>query len=84
MFIKISLTNDINLIIGCVYFPPTSDIDMYAKHCDILESLALRFTDSYFLITGDFNLNSFDWKVDPIVQNHLAGNIIYNCYVKTS
>lgn len=42
LFLKLSLPHDIRLIIGCVYIPPTTTIEMYAKHCDLLESIALQ------------------------------------------
>jgi hypothetical protein len=55
------LSKNISPIIGCIYIPLSLSIDSYSEYCDQIESIALKFVDSYFFIAGDFNLNTFDW-----------------------
>lgn len=40
LFLKLSLSNNISLIVICrVYFiPPSATIHSYSKHCDLIES----------------------------------------------
>lgn len=54
---------------------------MYSNHCDTIKSIFYDFPDHYYIITGDFNLNSFDWSVDPNIQQHTSGNMLFNCYI---
>lgn len=81
LFLKLILSNNISLIIGCVYISLSVSIDSYSGHCDLIESIALKFVDSHFLIAGDFNLNTFDWFKDTLSQNHLTGSTISNYYL---
>jgi len=34
--------NNINILLGCIYFPPNSKIELYNKHCDIIEKFLLK------------------------------------------
>lgn len=56
-------------------------IDIYSKHCEVIESLYHKYPDYNYIITGDFNLNQFDWSIDPNSQNHNTGTLIFNCYL---
>ena len=57
------------LILGCVYFPPTSDSLMYQKHCEDIELLFTKYPEAKFILTGDYNLPNLEWKgtEDPII-----------------
>jgi len=64
IFLKLTISN-IKIILGCIYLPPNATVEMYSNHCDVIVSLFYNFSDHYFIITGDLNLNNFDWSVDP-------------------
>lgn len=64
------------MILGCVYIPPGTSSDVYANHCNTVESIYFKSPEYNFVITGDFNLNTFDWSVDPNSQNHRSVNIL--------
>jgi len=46
-----------------------------------MESLFYNFPHHYFIKTGDFNLNTFDWSIYPNIQHHNLGSILFNCYI---
>lgn len=54
---------------------------MYSKHCDVIESIFFNNPDYHFIITGDFNLNSFDWSIEPSLQGNVPGNVLFNSFV---
>jgi hypothetical protein len=80
IFLKITF-NNIKKILGCVYIPLGTSSDVYSNHCNTVESIFFNFPEYNFVITGDFNLNTFDWSVDPNSQNHRSSNILYNTYI---
>jgi glutathione peroxidase-family protein len=51
---------------------------MYTKHCEVIEYIYHNYPDNNFIITGDFNLNQFDWSINPIIQDHISGSIKVN------
>jgi len=43
-------------VLACVYIPPNSHLDIYRKHCEIVENLVINFSiDIIILVLGDFN-----------------------------
>lgn len=36
------------------------------------------YSEYNYVITGDFNLNQFDWSIDPITKDHNTGSRIFN------
>jgi hypothetical protein len=46
----------------------------------IIESIFFNNPD-YHCITGDFNLNSFEWSIEPSFQGNIPGNILFNSFV---
>lgn len=44
---ELNLPNDSKFIFGCIYITPTATIKMYAKHCDLLKSIALQHIVSW-------------------------------------
>lgn len=77
LFIKINLNSDY-LIVGAVYIPLYSDINVYNEHVNIIDNLMCNFSNDKFLLVDDFNLTKVKWnKVnDKIVPNLLS----YNSY----
>jgi len=80
VFLKLTY-NNVKIIMGCIYIPPDFSVDMYTKHCEVIKSMYHNYPDYNFIITGDFNLNQFDWYIDLIVQDHISGSLIFNCYI---
>lgn len=72
LLLKITF-NNIKIILGCVYIIPDVSFNMYSNHCDAIGSIYFKFPGYNFIIAGDFNLNTFDWSVDPNTQNHRYG-----------
>lgn len=80
IFLKITV-NKIKKVLGCVYIPPDTTTEMYSEHCNVIESIFFNNPDNCFVITGDFNLNRFDWSIDPSIQSNASGNILFNSYI---
>ena len=49
------------LVVGCVYFPPETNVEFYRSFCHTCESLRNRFENHKFIICGDFNLPHIEW-----------------------
>lgn len=62
-------------------YSPDSSCDVYSKYCEVIESIYLMYPEYNYVITGDFNLNQFDWYIDPITQDHNTGSLIFNSYL---
>jgi hypothetical protein len=69
VFLKLIL-NNVKIILGCIYIPLDSSCDVYSKHCVVIESINLMYPEHNYVITDDFNLNQFDWTIEPNNQNH--------------
>lgn len=54
------------LIVGCVYIPPDSGIDVYTKHCESVEKIRFKYPDANVLLTGDYNLPHAEWNFDAM------------------
>lgn len=65
VFVLIKIGNE-SLILGCVYIPPASSIEVYQSHCDSLEFLMEHYPDLKVAILGDFNLPEAVWSRDEI------------------
>lgn len=57
LFVSISI-GKIKLILGAVYIPPSSNLDLFDNHIQSVEYLQTKYTDHEFIIAGDFNLPS--------------------------
>jgi hypothetical protein len=55
------------LIVGCVYIPPHSGIDVYTKHSESVEKIRFKYPDANILLTGDYNLPHAEWNSDMMV-----------------
>lgn len=73
-----------SLIIGAVYLPPDSDINVYNLHTDSLNGLLNNNINSKFLILGDYYLLNISWQYvnDTITPpplaliSHLESNVL--------
>ncbi|KAF0694325.1 Reverse transcriptase domain-containing protein, partial [Aphis craccivora] len=61
LFIQISEKSS-SLVIGAVYIPPASDINVYDIHFNAIDVLLNNNYHSKFLIFGDYNLPNISWK----------------------
>ena len=59
---------DINIMLGVVYRPPSSPIDINQKLCDLLRLSEDVSRDSQILVCGDFNFGNILWE-ENLVQN---------------
>ena len=66
----------VNLVVGCVYFPPASQLEAYQRFCDTAERLRNKYDESNFILMGDFNLPNVNWlaEEDVMVPQHIGGN----------
>jgi len=79
-----------HLVIGAVYIPPSSDINIYNAHCNAVESIFLMSPNSDILIIGDYNLPNMRWfnETDGSLQyvstgvcrNILQAESVYTCF----
>ena len=54
------------LIVGSVYFPPRSDLNMYNSHVNVIDTLMVNNHNDKFLVLGDYNLTNVNW----VINNH--------------
>jgi hypothetical protein len=57
MFIELEQTTDKNIIFGCVYRPPSSDVTLFNSELDCLLDKAVVKQNQLIFIAGDFNLD---------------------------
>lgn len=72
--------NGIKLLLACVYIPPNSHLDLYKKHCEIVENFYINFSIDQILIIGDFNLNKFS-SSDYSFFTNTSSHFIVNSYI---
>ena len=52
------IINDVNCLVGCIYRPPISDIQLFLeKLTELLEVTRTNYPRHILIISGDFNLN---------------------------
>ncbi|XP_060861783.1 uncharacterized protein LOC132938784 [Metopolophium dirhodum] len=74
LFVKIHI-NHISLIVGSVYFPPRSDLNLYNSHVNVIDNLMSKYYNDRFLVLGDYNLTNVNWvsnnrKIIPRLSNN--------------
>ena len=84
VFVSVKLDKD-NVILGCLYIPPQSPVEVYHRHCDSVECILEKYPNSKLVIVGDFNLPDAVWGRDELgltVQCPETSNacIVANCY----
>lgn len=84
IFIRIKVSNKL-FILGCVYFPPMSSQELYAEHCNVVESIIDDHPGCCLVIVGDYNLPECVWGNDEFglsVQCPVSSpaTTLTNCY----
>ncbi|XP_025419025.1 uncharacterized protein LOC112689501 [Sipha flava] len=84
LFIKLSM-GSFTLLIGSVYIPPNSSVDIYNDHTDTVSNLLNLSHYSNVILLGDYNLPGIHWsllnnKIVPNVSqfNNLIANNLAN------
>jgi len=62
-FISINIGHK-HIIVGAVYIPPLSDVDVYTAHCNSIENILSVSPNADILIIGDYNLPNIHWFND--------------------
>lgn len=63
----IHITNpSINIIVGAVYIPPNSSLQLYESHANIVDAIFSKYTSSKFILCGDYNIPGVDWSSDEL------------------
>lgn len=57
-FVLIKLNNLKKLIISYVYFPPSTDSNLYIEYINVIEIIISNYPDTDLLLFGDFNLSA--------------------------
>lgn len=57
LFVSVSIGKT-KLILGAVYIPPSSNLDLFDNHIQSIEFLQTKYKNHEFIIVGDFNLPS--------------------------
>jgi hypothetical protein len=62
LFLSFNTANNNVLIVGVVYIPPRSSIEVYQSHCDTVENVMHRYPNcNQFILFGDYNIPSASW-----------------------
>ena len=82
LWVSLRFKND-TVILGTVYFPPNSHIELYQDFVDTLELHKSLNDGARFLICGDFNLSHIKWEEDdghlvPTGVGSGPGEILFN------
>jgi hypothetical protein len=56
VLVSVKINVNTKIIIGSVYFPPNSSINLYSSFFDIIENIILLFPNDKLWLFGDFNL----------------------------
>ncbi|CAG5078519.1 Protein of unknown function [Cotesia congregata] len=84
VFIKIKESNGEVIIIGCVYLPPQSTVEIFKDHLDTIHYINNIYPNAKIIIIGDYNIpNSYPpARTDPILEEdvyHPALSIHVSC-----
>lgn len=60
VFVKIKLDQH-DLVVGVVYIPPASELEVYEKHMQDVVSISNKYTGCKMIILGDYNLPDMKW-----------------------
>lgn len=64
LFLLCKYGNEAPFIIGGVYIPPNSPIEMYLGHCQTVENIVQNFPSHRLILFGDYNLPDATWNND--------------------
>ena len=72
-------THTHKFICGCVYRPPSSDINYLNCITNSLDNLSKNFPANKLIIAGDFNLPHIEWSVPkPAINDNLTNTFAQN------
>lgn len=77
LFVSVS-TSFGKFVLGGVYIPPNSPLEVYQAHCDALDDLNLDYKDSDIIIAGDYNLPGIKWSKDGLNSEAFCSKRIYD------
>lgn len=63
LFVKVQLQGEA-LLFACSYIPPSSPLDVYVEHCNVVEHVCVTVPHSRAFLLGDYNLNTASWSSD--------------------
>jgi len=69
LFVKLTIGSTL-FIIGAVYIPPHSNLNVYNNHTDIINNLLCQYSNSKIILLGDYNLPAIQWSTvsDEVVS----------------
>ena len=82
IFIEISQKNAANIIIGCVYRPPNSDVSLFNVEMLSILNILNKNRKILSFIMGDFNLDLLHCD-SHVPTNDFLNNIISNSFLPT-
>ena len=78
VYVNVKVGNS-SLIIGATYIPPLADICFYQDYVMCIEELKNFYSESKFILIGDYNIPSVDWKNNNYTFNEFTTNYVKNC-----
>jgi hypothetical protein len=83
IFVRFNISS-ISFVIGGVYIPPHSNLDIYNSHSQTIEFLVRQYPFHSFIICGDYNLPEIVWDNDNSGLTYLySSNICATCIPET-
>lgn len=84
--VSLQQSNNQQVILVCVYRPPSSDTVYQEQLCNYIIDLTIKYPNSAIYCAGDFNLPDIDWSNNSIkgyrnsnTINNLALNMMAEC-----
>jgi len=62
IFVKLTIGSTI-LLIGAVYIPPHSGVNVYNDHTVTINNLLCQYTTAKIILLGDYNLPAIQWSL---------------------
>lgn len=75
LFVKLT---DSNICLGSAYFPPRSNSDQFAKHCNDVNSIEAQLLPNNFILVGDYNLPEVNWLSEEVNSPSDRGQTLIN------
>ncbi|RZC34390.1 hypothetical protein BDFB_014260 [Asbolus verrucosus] len=84
------ILNEIKIILGVVYFPPNSNLDIYIQHVNLVNNLVSHHSNSLICIIGVHNLpklvrkssvecnNFIPFNISSMAEEYLCDNFAFN------
>lgn len=68
IWVKVN-TNNVKIVLCCVYVPPASSSEAYQRHCDATEEVIESHKDFRICIAGNYNSPKTNWSNDHMGVN---------------